>query len=289
MKKEFIYQNSSIEAKEISIGENCVIGKNVSIKVRGNFILGRCSTILDNVQIECQNFIAGEYLFLAKGVEIGRGGSKNPEANVKIGDHVGIFENTIINPNSPITIGDDVGIGAESMLWTHGAWLDVTSGFPASFGPITIGDSVWLPPRCIMLPNTSIGDNTVIGIGSLVNKNIPAGCLAAGNPCKVIKQDVYPKEATNEELARIINQLLDRWSNVLMPLKIANFDINYDYNQENKILIIKQKSSSGIEDTIFDIGNKTISGYFNSVSEDLRDFLRRNGIKIYNGMRFKSI
>jgi len=288
MKEYFTYQDSCIEADQISLGKDCVIGRNVSIKVRGVFSIGRCSTILDNVQIECENFIAGEYLFLAKGVEVGRGGNKNPESNVYIGDHVGIFEDTIINPNSPITIGNDVGIGAESMLWTHGAWLDVTKGFPASFGPITIGNNVWLPPRCIMLPNTSIGDNTVIGINSLINKDIPAGVLAAGNPCKVLKTNAYPKQMTNQQLNKIVENLLDRWLNVLMPLKVEDLDIQYQYSCEDaKLTLIQQSDYS--KKTVFDIKNKTIDGYLNPVVQDLRDFLRRNGIKIYNGQRFESI
>ena len=36
------------------------------------------------------------------------------------------------------------------MIWTHGAWLDVTKGFPSDFGPVEIGDNVWIPARCII-------------------------------------------------------------------------------------------------------------------------------------------
>jgi acetyltransferase-like isoleucine patch superfamily enzyme len=55
-----------------------------------------------------------------------------------------------------------VGIGAEVMIWTHGAWLDTLQGFPAEFGPVKIGNNVWLPARSVVLPNVTIGDNTVI-------------------------------------------------------------------------------------------------------------------------------
>jgi acetyltransferase-like isoleucine patch superfamily enzyme len=277
--------NSIIEAEIIDIGIDCYIGNNVNIRVKGTFKLGKCSTILDNCIINCQDFIADEYLFMSKNVEVGRGGCQNPDAVVTIGKGVGIFENTIINPNSPITIGDYTGIGAEVMLWTHGAWLDSTQGYPADFGPITIGSNVWLPARSIMLPNTSIGDNTVIGIGSIITKTIPGNCMAAGTPCKVIKQDCYPKVLSNDELENLIDPIIKRWLTVLVPQKEITSISSLTYDKYSKIITLNQDNES----TIYNVVDKTILGYKNNVSEDLRDFLRRNGIKFFTGYPFKSI
>ncbi len=54
--------------------------------------------------------------------------------------------------------------------------------------PITIGDNVWIGAHTCVLPGVTIGDNCVIGAGSVVNKDIPARSLAAGNPCRVIRE-----------------------------------------------------------------------------------------------------
>jgi acetyltransferase-like isoleucine patch superfamily enzyme len=274
-----------IKAKEIIIGENCHIGEDVEIIVRGKFELGKCSVILDGTRINCEEFTAGEYLFMAKNVEIGRGGSSGPESIVKIGDHVGIFENTVINPNSPVTIGNDVGIGAEVMIWTHGSWLDITKGFPADFGPVTIGNNVWLPARCIMLPNTSIGDNTVIGINSVITKKIPEGCLAAGIPCKVLKENVYPKVLSIEQKEKMICEILDYWMQVLVPKKGITSVTGLRYNGDTDCIEIDQIEHS----TFFFLEERNIKGQEDDVTEDLRDFLRRRGIKFYTNERFKSI
>ena len=136
-------------------------------------------------------------------VEVGRGGCTGPNSNVKIGNHVGIFEKTIINPSELVEIGDNVGIGGEVMIWTHGAWLDVTQGFPSDFGPVKIGNNVWLPARSIVLPNVVIGDDTVIGIGSVINRDLPSGCFAAGSPCKVIRENCYPKKFNKKYFKRL--------------------------------------------------------------------------------------
>ena len=277
--------NDKIKAGEIIIGENCVIGENVEINVKGTFELGDCCVIGDGVKITCHDFKAGTYLFMGANVEIGRGGCTNPEAKVTIGNHVGIFENALINPNSPVTIGNDVGIGDGVMIWTHGAWLDITKGFPADFGPVTIGNDVWLPARATVLPNVTIGDNVVIGIGSIVNKDIPSGAMAAGSPCKVIRENYYPKELDKFELEKLINPILDYWYQELVSRKgIETVDfLKYNVSTE------KIELSQGEYKTYFDVRDKTIEGYNNVVTEDLRDFLRRRGIKIYNGKLFKSI
>lgn len=54
--------------------------------------------------------------------------------------------------------------------------------------PVHIGNRVWIGAGAIILPGVSIGDNSVIGAGSIVTKDIPASVVAVGNPCKVIRE-----------------------------------------------------------------------------------------------------
>ena len=53
---------------------------------------------------------------------------------------------------------------------------------------VHIGRNVWIGGGCVLLPGVSIGDNTVIGAGSIVTKDIPANVVAYGNPCRVIRE-----------------------------------------------------------------------------------------------------
>jgi galactoside O-acetyltransferase len=54
--------------------------------------------------------------------------------------------------------------------------------------PVHIGRNCWLGAGVIVLPGVTIGDNTVIGAGSVVTKDIPANVVAVGNPCKVLRE-----------------------------------------------------------------------------------------------------
>ena len=137
------------------------------------------------------------------------------------------LERTYINPSDSVEIGDNLGIGGVVMIWTDGAWLDVLQGFPSDFGPVKIGKNVWLPARSIVLPNVTIGDNTVIGIGSIINRNLPGGCFAAGSPCKVIKENCYPVKLTDSEKGDIINGILSDWNYLIKHKHWRPFEHSY--------------------------------------------------------------
>ena len=277
---------SNINADIVDIHSSVEIGKNVNINCE-SIKLGKFCKIGDNVTITCRSFEADSWLFMWNGVEVGRGGCNGLNSTVKIGSGVGIFENTIINPSEPVEIGDNCGIGADVMIWTHGAWLDITQGFPADFGPVKIGDNVWLPARSIVLPNVTIGNNVVIGINSIINRSLPDGCFAAGSPCKVIKEDVYPKEVSDDELAKMVRGILNDWT-TLIQRKLEGFEpptISTNYYKKTR----KIKLTLDGEETIYNIVERTIEGGNGDIVEDLRDYLRRRGIKFFTDKGFRSI
>ena len=89
-----------------------------------------------------------------------------------------------------ITIGDNVMFGPRVGLYTAGHPIDKdirNTGLEYGL-PITIGNNVWIGGNVVVMPGVHIGDNTIIGSGSVVTKDIPSDVIAAGNPCKVIRK-----------------------------------------------------------------------------------------------------
>lgn len=90
---------------------------------------------------------------------------------------------------APITIGDRVLIAPQAGLYTAGHPLEPAiraSGL--EFGrPITLENDVWLGGRVTVCPGVTIGSGSIIAAGSVVTRDIPAGVLAAGIPCKVLR------------------------------------------------------------------------------------------------------
>lgn len=112
-------------------------------------------------------------------------------ASLKIGNNVGM-SSTRMWIHDSVTIGDNVKVGACVLITDTDAHpLDYlarrTSNDGTKSAPIVIEDDVWVGAHSIILKGVTIGARSIIGAGSVVTKSIPADCVAAGNPCKVIK------------------------------------------------------------------------------------------------------
>lgn len=106
-------------------------------------------------------------------------------AELIIGNNVGISGSSIWCFNQ-IRIDDNVRIGANCVITDGDAHLDDPRvGAPQ---PVHICENVWLGMNVTVLKGVTIGKNSLIGAGSVVTNDIPANVVAAGNPCKVIKQ-----------------------------------------------------------------------------------------------------
>lgn len=109
--------------------------------------------------------------------------------NISVGENFYTNHNCVILDCTKVTIGDNVLLGPNCCISAAGHPLDVAqrvSGLEYAH-PITIGNNVWLGASVTVLPGVTIGDNTVIGAGSVVTKDIPANVVAVGNPCRVLR------------------------------------------------------------------------------------------------------
>ncbi|WP_207531971.1 sugar O-acetyltransferase [Desertivirga arenae] len=138
----------------------------------------------------------------------------NKGSNVKVdipfycdyGKHISIGNNVIININctfvdcNRIEIGNNVMIASNVQIYTATHPVEVDERLVADWDldmsipyfrtyalPVKIEDNVWIGGGVIILPGVTIGKNTVIGAGSVVNKSIPPNSVAVGNPCRVIR------------------------------------------------------------------------------------------------------
>ncbi|GAA1347817.1 sugar O-acetyltransferase [Arthrobacter koreensis] len=115
---------------------------------------------------------------------------------VDYGKYLTVGARTFINFNltaldvAAITIGDDVQIGPNVQLLTptHPLEAEARRDKLEAAQPITIGNNVWLGGGVIVLPGVNIGENTVVGAGSVVTRDLPANVVAVGNPARVIRE-----------------------------------------------------------------------------------------------------
>lgn len=110
--------------------------------------------------------------------------------NIHLGKNFFANVGCTILDGGKVTFGDHVFIGPQVGFYTVGHPLDAERRNQGEefTRPIDIGNNVWIGGHAVILPGVAIGDNTVIGAGSVVTKSIPADVIAAGNPCKVIRK-----------------------------------------------------------------------------------------------------
>lgn len=110
--------------------------------------------------------------------------------NIEIGDYFYSNVNLVILDCAKVSFGDHVFIAPNCGFYTAGHPLDkLQRNSGLEFGhPIHVGNDVWIGAQVAVLPGVTIGDGAVIGAGSVITKDIPSGVLAAGNPCRVIRE-----------------------------------------------------------------------------------------------------
>lgn len=126
----------------------------------------------------------------------GEGGFVEPPFNCDYGCNTYIGKNFYANFDcifldvAPITIGDNVFFGPRIGLYTpyHPIDADVRASQLEGAKPITIGSNVWFGGNVTVVGGVTIGDDVVIGAGSVVVKDIPSHSVAVGNPCRVVRE-----------------------------------------------------------------------------------------------------
>lgn len=204
--------------------------------------MGKRTEICNMVKLAAHSLIMRSQSVICSFTEIA-GDINDSRSLLYLGPCSWILQHCYINVARPIYLGRNVGVGGGSYLFTHGLWLSKLDGFPVSYGEIHVEDDVWLPWGCFLLPNVTIGSKAIIGARSLVNRDIPAGVLAAGIPAKVIREksyaDLTPAERT-DMLAELTESYGAKLGKKVRIDKLAEYDRHF---LENDLLLVVHKMS----------------------------------------------
>ena len=194
-----------IDGEQVTIGSGTQLG--LGCVIRGRSIeIGRRVTVGAFCIFDGRDIAIGDDTVVREQVFVG--GPLLPDSKLSLGRRVRVFQTCFLNPSRPLTIGDDTGVGGRSSIFTHGSWQSVLDGYPVAFEPVDIGKNVWLPWHVFILPGVSIGDNATIGAGSVINRSVPAGVLAAGVPARVLREaDAWPRRIDGEQQWEICRQV----------------------------------------------------------------------------------
>ncbi len=292
---------SILLSSSVNIGSNVSIGPFCYIKAE-KIVIDECSSIKSLCAISTRIVQLGKYVHIAPLSIISSEFTQN--SKIEIGDHSRIFPFCWLDTGEGIFIGKNVGVGGHTLIFTHGVWTDYMDGGPVSYGPVTLKDNVWLPWRIFILPNVEIGENSIVGANSLVNKSFEKNVLIAGNPAKILKENISVEINSTQKNTRATEiltgfskyidfklkvkskleneQLLfDKFKIVLDDISRVNegdllFLVNRDLSQEE----LSESRRKGV--SVLNHKEKSINLVTeNMIYEHFISYLRRYGIRLY--------
>ena len=200
----------------VEISGTCEIGDHTRFGA-GAVVVGETARFGKRVQVRTTAIVLVPHIEIGDDVIVSesaviRAQQPFPDSRIVLGDRCHIFPYTILDPSRPLTIGEETAVGFGSYIFTPGAYKDKLAGYPVTYGEVTIGKSVWLPCRIFIMPGVELGDDVVVGSGSVVTKSFPAGSFVLGEPAKLLKtREEFITHHSDEERLDILRGILEEF------------------------------------------------------------------------------
>jgi len=291
-------------APEIVIGAGATIGADSIIEC-DRVRLGRLVSFGKRTRVNCRSIEIGDALWSKDDVVIGGGGSHEPGAQLRAGDACFFGEGAYLNPCHPVTLGDEVCIGSRAMLFTHSHWQSVLRGYTSQFGPIQIGDHVFIGNNAFVFPGVSVGAGATVMVNSFVALNVPATTFVGGVPAQVIRHIAIPSRveqvgimraqmselaaalsaaghtvARREEDGGVLTLDLGGGAAVLFA---SSWPPATALPERRRTIILsfndQRRPDLRSHDTLFDLAGSCVYGIQDELSDEVREFCRRRGIR----------
>lgn len=276
---------SIILSQVILLSDNVEIGSECYIKT-DRFVLGKMSVIGNRARVATREVVIGEMFFSGENVVIGGGGAFGPRSSLQVGNNCLVSSNCVLNTGEPITLGDEVGLSPNVQLYTHSHWQNVLQGYSALHAPIIVESGAYITGNCIVVPGVRIGNGATVLANSVVTATVAPFTVVSGVPAKA-----HSSVNTNLTVSRknsIIRRLMVEMADIL---RFHEFDPDtvlyiptYDCRKSTKADVVLAFDVTNLPDSlerpvVFDLSSFCVYGVQTRLSDEVRNFLRRRGIR----------
>jgi len=284
-----IGRGAVIIGKKIVMKANSEIGEKCYIKC-DSFYLGKMSIIGNKANIVTRRLYIGDVFFSGNNIIIGGGGAYEENSGLKVGNCCLISSGCTINTGCPVFIEDYVGLSPNVSIFTHSHWQNILEGYKANFGSVTLKKGSYITGNVMIVPGVKVGKGATVLANSLVLENVDDYSIVCGVPAKEVykinpnltleKKDMIFKRIL-EELKQAIKNKGFNYKKLFYSISLSNESISdmeiylgleVSENFKRKAKITKQF-------TIFDLGKYEIVGKESNFSDEVRNFLRKRGVK----------
>lgn len=283
----------NLEPGSIIIADSIELADEVEVRAETritaeSLAIGRMSVIGPRSTVTCRHIRIGDMLYTASEITVGGTDSFSKTDKLIIGDLCLISTRCFLDTGNGIRLGNEVGISPFVKLYTHHYWQNVLEGYHANFGPIIIQDGAYITGDCLVTPGVEIGKGATILANSTVASNIEPYGIYSGNPARKI--GMVERQLPIDRKERIVKRLLDQMSDSFAG-RFAREEVTYqrslDLTAVGSAKVILTFDCAGQEGAaesqgfvVFDLGQFKVVGHQTSASDEVRNFLRRRGIRL---------
>jgi len=190
------------------------------------------------------------------------------------------------------------------MLFTHSFWQSVLEGYSAVFRGVRVCENAWVGAGCQILPGVTVGYGSIVMSNSTVVEDVPPYCLVGGVPAKVIRNDIkreISQEERNSTLIRLIQGFVQELEfkgcsvegsanladvTITLPggetrhlVLLSDDDLPESLPPKSIVVTVGQSLRLSGHESVFDVTNLVFTGVEDRLTHDLRNYLRRHGIR----------
>lgn len=311
-----IASGARIIAPRVVLGAGVRVGA-VDVALNERLEVGAGGQIGGAVVMRGLSATFGEGLWLKSGTVIGGDDCAGPNSRLAVGDRVSIFDDCVIDLADSVEIGDDVGLSTGAAVITHAPSRHrLGGGAVAERGPVSIGDYCAIYFDARVLPGVTIGAGTIVGTGSVVARDVPPRSFAIGSPARVLSAGRYPPAPDDAARDAIVRGALHAWAAALPSKGVRllgddslvddRVELEYDGTRRTFAylpLADRRAAPERVDITVaigaldeqqrgrvhLDLADRRQVGPSDPLVEDLRDQLRRRGLRVPTDRPYASL
>lgn len=288
---------SSIKAKRLVLEPGASIGDQVKIEAEDLYI-GACARIEQGVRIVTSECIISDGAYIGREAEVDVSGGKSSLSRLLAGPASLISPGCFVNTCREVVLEEESALSPRAMVFTHRFWQSVLEGYDVAFLPVRLCKQSWIGACCNVLPGVTIGEGAVVVSNSTVASDVPAGVMAGGVPATVLRPKAYV-ELSPERRHSILAAVLDDFARHLERKGLTvEKSGDHDYRvtmpggkrrsilfsaqppTDVDILVSLEPCSHVSARACFDLARNVFSGELDPLAHELRNFLRRRGIRL---------
>ena len=251
-----------------------------------SFELGEMSVIGNKANIVTRHVKIGDVFFSGNSIIVGGGRAFSSRSKLIVGDECLISSSCTLNTGEGIIIGNRVGLSPNVKLYTHNHWQSELDGYHSNFGPIIIEDNVYITGDCLVVPNVTIEKGSTVFANSTVTSDVKAYTQLSGNPAVVVGK-INTNITQNKKISiikRMLSSMYKEQQRVNINEKNVTYldSVNSKTNTEASVIItfnVEKKFKPRKGKIVFNLDTYEIRGDQDSLSDEVRNFFRRRGIR----------